>query len=89
MSKNPLKDVQERREAKQSEEGAEDGPTDDLVRDALLDAETRDQQPTKRLNAEIPARLHERFKTACKAEDTSMTDALVQLVETYVELKGE
>lgn len=89
MSKNPLKDVQERREAKQSEEGAEGSSTEDSVRDALLDAETKDQQPTKRLNAEIPARLHERFKTACKAEGTSMTDALVQLVETYVELKGK
>jgi hypothetical protein len=87
MSKNVLKDAQKRREAKQSEEGAEGSPTDDSVRDALLDAETRDERPTKRLNAEIPAGLHERFKAACKTEGTSMTDALVQLVETYVELK--
>ena len=89
MSKNILKNAQKRREAKRSEEGAEDQPTDDSVRDALLDAETRDERPTKRLNAEIPAGLHERFKTACKAEEKSMTDALVQLVETYVELKEE
>ena len=89
MSKNVLKDAQKRREAKQSEEGAEDGSTDDPVRDALLDAETRDEQPTKRLNAEIPTGLHERFKAACKAEGQSMTNALVQLVETYVELHGD
>lgn len=88
MSKNVLKEAQKRREEKQPEEGTEkDSPADDSVRDALLDAETRDERPTKRLNAEIPTGLHERFKAACRAEGTSMTDALVQLVETYVELK--
>lgn len=87
MSKNLLKDVQKRREESDGEEGAEDQPTEDSVRDALLDAETKDEQPTKRLNAEIPSGLHERFKAACKAEGQSMTDALTQLVETYVELK--
>jgi hypothetical protein len=88
MSNNVLKDAQKRREEKQPEEGAEeDSPADGLVRDALLDAEVRDERPTKRLNAEIPGRLHERFKAACKAEGVSMTDALTQLVETYVELK--
>lgn len=89
MSKNLLKDAQKRREESENEEGAEDRPTEDSVRGALLDAETKDEQPTKRLNAEIPSGLHERFKSACKAEGQSMTDALVQLVETYVELKGE
>jgi hypothetical protein len=88
MSKNVLKDAQKRREERKGERGAEDGPGDDPVRDALLDAETKDERPTKRLNAEIPTGLHERFKAACKAEGQSMTDALVQLVETYVELKG-
>jgi len=87
MSKNVLKDAQKRREEKQPEEGGEDSPADGLVRDALLDAEARDERPTKRLNAEIPGRLHERFKAACRAEGVSMTDALTQLVETYVELK--
>jgi hypothetical protein len=89
MSKNLLKDAQKRREESDNEEGAEFRPTEDSVRGALLDAETKDDQPTKRLNAEIPSGLHERFKSACKAEDQSMTDALVQLVETYVELKGK
>jgi hypothetical protein len=89
MSKNVLKDAQKRREEKRTGEGAEGSPTEDSVRNALLDAETKDKRPTKRLNAEIPAGLHERFKAACKAEGTSMTDALLQLVETYVELKGE
>jgi len=88
MSKNLLKDAQKRRKEPSGEEGAEDQPTEDSVRDALLDAETKDEQPTKRLNAEIPTGLHERFKAACKAEGQSMTDALIQLVETYVELKG-
>ncbi|MCS4048050.1 hypothetical protein GGQ04_003207 [Salinibacter ruber] len=88
MSKNILKSSQERREEIDEEEGAEEEPTEDSVRDALLDAETKDQQPTRRLNAEIPSGLHGRFKAACKAEGQSMTDALMQLVETYVELKG-
>jgi TPP-dependent pyruvate/acetoin dehydrogenase alpha subunit len=87
MSKNLLKDAQKRRKEPESEEGAE-RPTEDSVRDALLDAEAADEDATKRLNAEIPAGLHERFKAACKAEGQSMTDALIQLVETYVELKG-
>ena len=88
MSKNVLKDAQKRREAKKSEEAAEDSASEDLIRDALLDAETRDEQPTRRLNAEIPAGLHQRFKAVCKAEGTSMTDTLIQLVETYLELKS-
>jgi hypothetical protein len=88
MSKNLLKDAQKRRKEPDGEEGAEDRPTEDSVRDALLDAEAADEDATKRLNAEIPSGLHERFKAACKAEEQSMTDALIQLVETYVELKG-
>jgi TPP-dependent pyruvate/acetoin dehydrogenase alpha subunit len=89
MSDNLLTDAQKRREQSESEEEAEDRPTEDTVRDTLLGAETKDEQPTKRLNAEIPSRLHERFKSACKAEGQSMTKALTQLVETYVELKGK
>lgn len=89
MSKNILKRSQKRREGSAGHEEAEDQPTEDSVRDALLDAEAKDEQPTKRLNAEIPSGLHERFKAACNAEGQSMTDALTQLVETYVELKGE
>jgi len=88
MSKNLLKDAQKRREEKKNQEGAEKEPTEDSVRNALLDAETRDEQPTKRLNAEVPTKLHERFKAACKAEGKSMTDVVTQLLETYVELKG-
>jgi hypothetical protein len=88
MSKNILKNSQERREEIGEEEKAEEEPTEDAVRNALLDAETKDEQPTKRLNAEIPTGLHEQFKAACRAERQSMTDALTQLVETYVELKG-
>ena len=86
MSKNILKNSEERRKGNRSEE-ADDNPDRDSVRDALLDAETRDEQPSKRLNAEVPSGLHERFKAACKTEGKSMTDVLTQLVETYVELK--
>ena len=89
MSKNVLKNAQKRREKSEDKEGAEDQPTEDSARDALLGTETKGGQPTKRLNAEIPSGLHERFKAACKAEGQSMTKALTQLVETYVELKGE
>lgn len=86
MSKNTLKKSQQRRE--KSGKGKEgDDSTDDLVRNALLDAEAKDEQPTKRLNAEIPSGLHERFKAACQTEGKSMTNVVAQLVETYVELK--
>ncbi len=54
----------------------------------FTDAETKDEQPTERLNAEIPTGLHERFKSPCRAEGQGMTDVLTQLVETYVELMG-
>lgn len=89
MSKNLLKNAQKRREQAKDEKEDTDNPTEDDVRSALLDAETTGEQPTKRLNAEIPAGLHERFKSACQAEGLSMTDALTQLVETYVDLKGK
>lgn len=86
MSKNTLKKSQQRREESGGEKEGDDS-TDDLVRNALLDAEAKDEQPTKRLNAEIPSGLHERFKAACQAEGKSMTNVVTQLVETYVELK--
>lgn len=86
MSKNILKESQKRREEKQTQD-REKGADADSVRDALLDAETRDEQPTKRLNAEVPSGLHERFKSVCKTENKSMTDVVTQLLETYVELK--
>lgn len=87
MSKNVLKNAQKRRKEVKDEE--EEQPAEDSIRGALLDAEVKEERPTKRLNAEIPAGLHERFKAACQSEDVSMTDALTQLVETYVELKGK
>lgn len=87
MSKNLLKDAQKRRETEESDNG--DSPQDDAdsMRSALLEREVTDEQATKRLNAEIPSGLHDRFKEVCKAEGVSMTRALTQLVETYVELK--
>jgi predicted HicB family RNase H-like nuclease len=86
MSKNILKRSQERREQKKS---GDDGDTADAMREALLDSEARDEDPTKRLNAEVPARLHSRFKAACQDEGKSMTTVLVQLVEMYVDLKAD
>ena len=86
MSKNILKDAQKRRETKEPEDTSSKGDADSM-RSALLEREVTDEQATKRLNAEIPSRLHERFKEVCKAEGISMTRALTQLVETYVELK--
>ena len=87
MSKNILKKAQEKRKEGQSEE--ERAEERDPLRKALLDGEARDEQPTKRLNAEIPTHLHKRFKAACQSEGVSMTDALTQLLETYVELRNE
>jgi TPP-dependent pyruvate/acetoin dehydrogenase alpha subunit len=88
MSKNTLKTGQKRREEKQKEEEGQSTGGAERLRDELLKAEARDEQPTKRLNAEIPARLHERFKAACQSEGKSMTTVLTQLVETYTDMKG-
>jgi hypothetical protein len=89
MSKNVLKQSQDRREEKQSEDEGEPTSDRDRLRDELLQGEAKDEQPTKRLNAEIPAGLHERFKATCKREGVSMTTALVSLLETYTDLKSE
>jgi hypothetical protein len=89
MSKNVLKSSQDRREEKHSEDRGEATSDRDRLRDELLQDEAKDEQPTKRLNAEIPAGLHERFKAACNREGVSMTTALVQLLETYTDLKSE
>jgi hypothetical protein len=89
MSKNVLKQSQDRREEKQSEDEEKPAPDRDRLRDELLQDEAKDEQPTKRLNAEIPAGLHKRFKAACKREGVSMTTALVNLLETYTDLKSE
>lgn len=85
MSKNILKNAQQRRKEKSNESSSQD--SGGSMREALLESEAQDERATKRLNAEIPSGLHERFKKACKAEGVSMTRALTQLVETYVELK--
>jgi predicted HicB family RNase H-like nuclease len=89
MSKDILKRSQEARKNRKESGEEEDRTTTDSMRQALLDSEARDEGPTKRLNAQIPSRLHQRFKDACKAEGKSMTDVLVQLVETYIDLKEE
>lgn len=82
----------ERREEAQDgtpeEAPAEKESPGDSVRDALLDAETRDAEPTKRLNADVPSGLHRRFKATCRADGQSMTDVVTRLLKTYVELKG-
>lgn len=77
----------EAQDGKPEEGSAEEELTEDSVRDALLDAETRDGAPTKRLNAEVPSGLHNRFKTACRAEGESMTNVVTRLLKTYVALK--
>jgi predicted HicB family RNase H-like nuclease len=85
MSKNVLKNAQRRRKERDPDE--ENSQSSEAMREALLESEAHDERATKRLNAEIPSGLHERFKEACKSEGISMTRALTQLVETYVELK--
>lgn len=87
MSKNVLKKAQKKRKEGRSDDTSSEEQSP--LREALLEGEARDEQPTKRLNAEIPTPLHKRFKAACRSEGVSMTDALTQLVETYVELKNE
>lgn len=88
MSKNVLKDGQERRKETQKEDEGKPTEGSENLREELLKAEARDEEPTKRLNAELPAGLHKRFKEACQSEGKSMTTVLTQLVETYVGMKG-
>lgn len=38
-------------------------------------------EPTKRLSLDIPASLHKRFKIACAATDTKMTDEVVRYIQ--------
>ena len=52
-------------------------------RAAALDAFVRakDKGGTKRLNAEIPAALHSRVKSACALEGRDMTQVVIELLE--------
>ena len=56
---------------------------DSKNRSAALDAfvRARDQGKTKRLNAEIPAALHARVKSACALEGRDMTQVVIELLE--------
>lgn len=38
---------------------------------------------TKRLNAEVPADLYDRFKTKCKQEGRSMSEVLREFLHVY------
>jgi len=39
----------------------------------------------KRLNLQIPAELHRRFKIACTLQGSGMSEVVRRLIETYVE----
>lgn len=84
MSKNILKQSQEGRNDAQS---GEDASEDDALRKAMMSRELAGEGEEKRLNAQIPAGLHQRFKQACSAEGKSMTTVLVGLIETWLELR--
>ena len=52
-------------------------------RAAALDAfvHAKDKGRTKRFNAEIPAALHARVKSACALEGRDMTQVVIELLE--------
>lgn len=49
----------------------------------------KNKQPKthKRLLAEIPNNLHEKFKTVCRKNDTQMNKVLIKMVSQYT--RGE
>lgn len=56
------------------------GPKSDAdAMDAFVRA--KDEGKTKRLNAEIPAALHARVKSACALEGRDMTQVVIELLE--------
>jgi hypothetical protein len=62
---------------------------DEALHKALKDREFAGAEGEKRLNAQIPSGLHNRFKKACKEEGRSMTTVLVSLIETWLRIKNE
>ena len=42
-------------------------------------------EPTKRLNVEIPARLHRQVKTAAALADTTIVDIVTEALTDYLE----
>lgn len=46
--------------------------------------EEEEDEPTKRLNVELPKSLHRDFKAACTRQDQSMSDVITRFVEAYV-----
>ena len=59
----------------------------DAFADALLEQDLAGEGEEKRLNAQIPAGLHARFKKACQDEGKSMTTVLTGLLETWLQLR--
>ena len=85
MSKNILKQSQEGRTDAQG--SGEESSESDALRKAMMKRELTGDGEEKRLNAQIPAGLHERFKQACQTEGKSMTTVLVGLLETWLQLR--
>jgi hypothetical protein len=40
--------------------------------------------PFKTIKAQIPFKLHHRFKEACRKKDTNITTVLIRLISNYV-----
>jgi len=61
----------------------------EALHEALKNREFASAGNEKRLNAQIPSGLHDRFKKACKEESKSMTTVLVSLIETWLRVRDE
>ena len=49
----------------------------------------KDKKPgVKRMNLNVEASLHDRFKAATAAQGTNMTDVLIYYIKKYVERHG-
>lgn len=71
MSKgNPLKDTRKK--------ASRNAVTEDVARKAA-------EEPTKRLNANVPESLHRRVKIEATRRGVSITDFLVEALEAHLE----
>jgi predicted HicB family RNase H-like nuclease len=59
-----------------------DQTLDDLIEEITTDEEP--EEPTKRLNVELPKSLHQDFKAACSRQDVSMSGVVKRFVEAWV-----
>ena len=66
---------------RQKQEGGRRSPETARAKQAAVD---RSDEPTKRLNVDVPESLYERFKATCEAEGRSLSWVVRRMLEGYV-----